>query len=427
MVEVFQDRDVSASNRSAKRPGYDGLLEALRSGRVNAILARETSRLYRRPRQLEDLIDLIEGKGVEIATAYEGEVDLSTPNGRMMARIRVSVDKQESERLGERVRSAKREAQKDGRWLGGGRRPYGYDPVDEPGQPRLWVVNTDEAKVIRDIAQRIIRGDSLHRATVDLNERSIATVGGARWRPAHVKRLMLRDLPAGSFKRILKDDERRILNARLSAVKLKVGRPSSPRKYILTGIVVCSECGTKMTGSGGNAGNGHGGNYYVMYRCFSRDGGCGKVMIGSKRLESHLFDRLRDDIGKIITAHKVPEVVPDDEAVLAEMGDIEGRLDDLASNLDLSERVLVTRTNALETRMDELRAKLSVPRESARPETPEEVVTLTAKLYAKWRSGDLKEAEVLAMHGAIAEMVQAIRVKPKAIGGLEDRVAIEYR
>lgn len=432
VVEKFQDRDVSASNRTAKRPGYGGLLEALRSGRVNAVLARETSRLYRRPRQLEDLIELIEGKGVEIATVYEGEIDLSTSNGRMMARIRVSVDKQESERLGDRVTSAKKQARAEGKWLGGGRRPYGYNIIDEPGKPRRFTVNRTEARVIRETARRIIGGDSLHRVSVELNERDVRTAGGNRWRPAHLKRLLVRNLPSATFPAILKDNERAVLGARLANAKQKVGRPSGARRYVLTGLVSCSKCGSKMIGSGGNDGNGR---RYELYRCASRTGGCGEVSVGALRLEKYVHTRMVNEAGKVILAHRDPEPAEADDLILGTMADLEKRLDALAGDLGLSERVLAARSHAIERELDSLRSKLAAPRDTARPEDPHEVLALTRRLYAKWANRELSDAEVLAVHAAIASVVREVRILPKATksnpdgvgSGLDERVVIEYR
>jgi site-specific DNA recombinase len=54
---IFSDSDVSASHYSKKpRPGYNQLLEAVRSGVVECIVITEMPRLYRR---LEELLELM--------------------------------------------------------------------------------------------------------------------------------------------------------------------------------------------------------------------------------------------------------------------------------------------------------------------------------------------------------------------------------
>jgi DNA invertase Pin-like site-specific DNA recombinase len=460
VVEIFQDRDVSASNRNAKRPGYEGLLDALRSGRVNAVLARESSRLYRRPLQLEDLIDLSEGKGIEISTVYEGEIDLSTSNGRMFARFRVNIDKAESERIAERVKSSLPERRAAGKHLGGGHRPYGYDKVvgtivtttnSETGEKIkhdreiTFAVNSAEAKVIKEVAHRIIAGESAHRVTLDLNERGIPTSGGGRWKPAHLKRLLLRELPT-AFKPILKADERETLKALLNggekfetrgdAAKAasKAPRPGA-RRFVLTGIVFCSRCDARMIGSGGNDSHGR---YYELYRCAARNSGCGKNSIGAKRLEVHAHNELRRHFDTLKLAFLDVQNEPpvdEDEPVLGEIRDVQSRIDALAENLDLSEHVLATRTRALEAKLADLRSKIRGSRQSATRDTPKDIIDRTLKLYERWMNRELTASDVNVLHDAFASVIEQIRVLPKRpddptlepLKTVKERVVIEWR
>src|SRR6476469_4142823 len=65
VVKVYSDNDISASTLSKKtRPEYEALLTDVRAGRVRVVIAYSNSRLTRRPRELEDLIDLHRETGV---------------------------------------------------------------------------------------------------------------------------------------------------------------------------------------------------------------------------------------------------------------------------------------------------------------------------------------------------------------------------
>ena len=86
VVDVFTDNDVSAYS-GRPRPAYQRMLNAIRLGRINAVIAWHTDRLYRQPKDLEGLIDLAEERGVKFATVKAGEIDLSTPTTRAMARV----------------------------------------------------------------------------------------------------------------------------------------------------------------------------------------------------------------------------------------------------------------------------------------------------------------------------------------------------
>ncbi|MGO1920128.1 MAG: recombinase family protein, partial [Microbacterium sp.] len=67
---VFMDNDISAYS-GKKRPGYLELLERVKLG-PSRIVAWHVDRLYRRPRELEDLIDLVETHPIRIETVKGG-------------------------------------------------------------------------------------------------------------------------------------------------------------------------------------------------------------------------------------------------------------------------------------------------------------------------------------------------------------------
>lgn len=66
------------------------MMDALRAGRLDALVCWDVDRLTRTPRELEDVVDLAEHRGVALASVG-GEIDLATPQGRLTARIKASV------------------------------------------------------------------------------------------------------------------------------------------------------------------------------------------------------------------------------------------------------------------------------------------------------------------------------------------------
>ncbi|MGH3800706.1 MAG: recombinase family protein [Pseudonocardiaceae bacterium] len=106
VAEVFADNDLSAYS-GKRRPRYCAMLEAVRAGRVEAVLAWHTDRLHRSPVELEDYITACnESRDVPTHTVQAGPLDLSTPSGRMVARQLGAVARYESEHRSERVRRA---------------------------------------------------------------------------------------------------------------------------------------------------------------------------------------------------------------------------------------------------------------------------------------------------------------------------------
>ncbi|MFI9355842.1 recombinase family protein [Streptomyces lydicus] len=95
VVDVYPDNDVSAYS-GAPRPKWQELLADINEGIVNAVVCWHVDRLTRSPRELEDVIDLADRHGLELATV-SGEIDLATPTGRMIARMLGAAARHEAE------------------------------------------------------------------------------------------------------------------------------------------------------------------------------------------------------------------------------------------------------------------------------------------------------------------------------------------
>lgn len=185
VVMVYRENDISASTNSTKpRPLYDEMLARARAGEFDAIIAYSNSRVTRRPRELEDLIDLHNRYGTRIRTVVSGEDDLATADGRMTARIKASVDAAEAERTSERARRAKRQAAAEGRHRGGPR-PFGWEPNG-------LVVQPDEAAALLAAARGVLAGRTLASLAREMNEAGIKTTTGGAWTYAALRTALCR-------------------------------------------------------------------------------------------------------------------------------------------------------------------------------------------------------------------------------------------
>ena len=160
VAEVFMDNDISAYG-DKKRPDYLALLEPVRTG-PSRIVVWHVDRLYRKPRELEDLIDLVETHPIRIESVMGGAFDLSTHEGRLMARQLVSMAAYESGHKADRIRWANRQKAERGDWHGAPR--FGYGPGG--------VLIPSEASTVREMADRFLAGQSLYSIMRWLNEES---------------------------------------------------------------------------------------------------------------------------------------------------------------------------------------------------------------------------------------------------------------
>jgi len=171
VVDTYEDDDRSAYS-GKRRPAYERMLDDIRAGRIKAVLAWHPDRLYRRVRDLLDLISLAETHSIEIATVTAGDVDLSSPTGRAVATtICAWAGEFESSHKAERVAAAALARAKQGRIHG--TRSFGYTTTTE--------IIEDEADAVRQGISMVIAGSSLRSVGRHFDSLGLTTVGGRRW------------------------------------------------------------------------------------------------------------------------------------------------------------------------------------------------------------------------------------------------------
>ncbi len=274
--ETFIDNDVSATS-GKPRPQYVRMMTALAEGRLDALVCWDVDRLTRTPRELEDVVDLAERRGVALASVG-GEIDLATPQGRLTARIKGSVAKHETEQLTRRVKAKMAERAESG--APHGRTAYGWrreQVYDDQGR-RLGsrdVVHPEQAGVIRGAAAAVLAGESLRSYVAALNVRGEVTLNDKPWSTTTLRLILLRErntglrvhqgqvIGRGNWEPILDDDTFRRVVAVLTDPDRRTSPPSSAVKYLLSGIAKCGICDGPMRVLTASPGNGRTRDSYV--------------------------------------------------------------------------------------------------------------------------------------------------------------------
>jgi len=189
VVHVYVDNDISAATGKA-RPGYTALLKAVEFGAVDAVIAWDLDRLHRRPIELEEFFAVCDKAGVRHLATVGGDVDLSTGDGMLVARIKGAVAAEEIAKIRRRAKRKKLELAERGLPSGGGRRPFGFADDGMTHVP-------DEADAIRAMAARVIAGEPVHAIVRDLNAEGPSTVCGGIWRTNLVRQILKAPRTAG--------------------------------------------------------------------------------------------------------------------------------------------------------------------------------------------------------------------------------------
>jgi len=362
VTDQYIDNDVSAWS-GKKRPQYQRMLDDIKNGLIDGIVVWHPDRLHRHPKELEELIDLVEGVGnIRIETVTAGDFDLSTSAGRSIARIVGAIARKDSDDNSLRGKRKAAELAAAGKVAGGGSRPFGYE------SDQIALIPT-EAAVIREMAQRVLAGDSLRSVAADLNGRGIRTSLGNEWNSGGVKKVLMSARISGRRERggefydavwdgIITPEQSDRLRRKLSARNRSTGRP--PRRYLLTGgLLRCGRCGTAMKARPSTRGR--------RYVCPGDPGlgGCGRMSASAEPLEQFVVEAVlyRLDSPELAAALK------DSRAQQAELGELhdqvaadQGMLDELAAdyaNKVISRSEWMAARDPIQQRIDQGRRRLA--------------------------------------------------------------------
>ncbi|MDQ3569082.1 MAG: recombinase family protein [Actinomycetota bacterium] len=105
---VYEDVDVSAYQRSIRRPAYEAMLADVAAGRIEGVLCWKLDRLVRRPVEFERFWSVCEQADAIPASVTE-PIDTSSELGLALVRILVTFASLESATIGVRMRAKHRQ------------------------------------------------------------------------------------------------------------------------------------------------------------------------------------------------------------------------------------------------------------------------------------------------------------------------------
>jgi DNA invertase Pin-like site-specific DNA recombinase len=278
IAETYSDENRSAYS-GRPRQAWQRLMADVRSGKIDAIVAWHPDRLTRQPKENEELIDLVDRYGVEVATAMAGEHDLASPSGRLHFRMLGSIARYESEHRAERVMDHHDRLAAGGRWHGG-RRPFGYRYRSDGGIE----LDPAEAQAIKDAAKRILDGATLSAMAREWRDAELfqsvggkpvtVTIADRLLRSPHLvgdRRHRGQVVVSGAWPAVLDHATQTALVAELD----RRGHHELVDRHrtLLGGLVHCGRCGHVMRGATLKASGGR----QPGYRCDAASGGCGSL------------------------------------------------------------------------------------------------------------------------------------------------------
>ncbi len=222
----------------------------------------------------------------DVVTVH-GELNMGTGDGLAMLRVMVTFAALESDAKSRRGRRKMLELAQAGKPHGGGWRSFGFN--DDRA-----TVREAEAAVIRDLAARALAGESLTSLCRWLQDHNVPTVGGKQWRTPTVRGLLLHPRISGQrvhqgqpigpavWPAIIPAEQQDRLRALLTDPGRRTNRTA--RRYLLSGMVRCSRCGSPMFSV----------PRFEQRRYLCRSGadfgGCGRMAVSAAPLEEFVAE-----------------------------------------------------------------------------------------------------------------------------------------
>ena len=265
IYKVYQDAGISAKND--KRPAYQEMIEDVKKGNINVIVALKLDRLTRSVYDIEKLMKFVNDYECDIDCMAD-ESNTTTSNGRMVMRIMTSVSQNEIEKCSERTKFGMAGAIKNGHIPN--RTGLGFKRENKKLVPD---------PLTKDIIVRIfdlyLEGKS-HQAIANIYNKE-KVLGKTNWYDSTIQKILSNELYKGDYvngkrtkhptyyENVIEPIVSKEKWGSCQYQKLRNARHyERTATYLFTNKLKCSKCGNFL---GGHATTKTNGKKYYYYKC----------------------------------------------------------------------------------------------------------------------------------------------------------------
>lgn len=265
IYKVYQDVGISAKND--KRPAYQEMIEDVKKGNINVIVALKLDRLTRSVYDIEKLMKFVNDYECDIDCMAD-ESNTTTSNGRMVMRIMTSVSQNEIEKCSERTKFGMAGAIKNGHIPN--RTGLGFKRENKKLVPD---------PLTKDIIVRIfdlyLEGKS-HQAIANIYNKE-KVLGKTNWYDSTIQKILSNELYKGDYVNGKRTKHPTYYGNVIEPIvskekwescqyqKLRNARHyERTATYLFTNKLKCSKCGNFL---GGHATTKTNGKKYYYYKC----------------------------------------------------------------------------------------------------------------------------------------------------------------
>ena len=292
IFKVYKDAGISAKDMK-NRPAFQTMLEDMKNGLINYIVAYKLDRVTRSVRDLEVLISTLEKYHCYLICDRD-DVNTSTANGRFFVRMLTVLSQLEIEIVSERTKFGLNGAIKAGHIPG--KCPLGYYRAQDK---TLKIDNATKDIVVR-IFEMYLEGKSYQTIANILNKEKVLYPEVKHWIDSSINRIINNKIYMGDYERYKYDNDRETelfmdvvppIITRAMWEEVQKQKETNQRAYCRNRVYIffqkllCPTCGQIMTckGTGGKK------SKYMYYFCDT----C-KLYYNEDEIENCLIDYILD-------------------------------------------------------------------------------------------------------------------------------------
>ena len=189
VYKVYEDAGVSAKDME-HRPQFQQMLQDMKDGKINYIVAYKLDRITRSVRDLEELITLLEQYGCYLLCDRD-DVNTSTANGKFFVRMLTVLSQLEIEIVSERTKFGLNGAIKSGHIPG--QRPFGYTKSEE----KKMVIDPTTRPYVEKIFNMYLEGKSFQQIANYFNDNNIYPE--KKWRDTTISKIIDNRIYMGDY------------------------------------------------------------------------------------------------------------------------------------------------------------------------------------------------------------------------------------
>ena len=271
VYKVYRDAGISAKDME-HRPQFQAMLQDMKEGKINYIVAYKLDRITRSVRDLEELISVLEQYNCFLLCDRD-DVNTSTANGRFFVRMLTVLSQLEIEIVSERTKFGLNGAIKSGHIPG--QRPFGYKCADD----KTMIIDNATRPYVEKIFDMYLEGKSFQQIANYFKENDVYPK--KKWRDTTIQKIIDNKIYMGDYeqyKRIGKQENlepivyMNVVEPIISRAKWEECQRQKERNqrtytrdriYTFFQRLKCPDCGRimKCKGSGGTK------RKYMYYTC----------------------------------------------------------------------------------------------------------------------------------------------------------------